>query len=506
MRKVLFIVVMMAALATNAQRGVSIKRDSGMTQLDTASVDYNVRMALVIGNQEYTGSRLRNPVNDARDVASLLGRYGFEVTLLTDAHGSVMDSTIESFSRTLRQKRGIGLFYFSGHGIQYNSQNFLLPLGAEIAAEASISTETVAMQQVLSRLSYSKNGMNIVILDACRNNPYQHTLSGVPKGLTYSINKMRNTLVFFATSANDVADDGAGHNSPFTEALVETINRNDTLELMYIAKQVTRAVEAKTNDLQTPQYVGTLKNDFYFRQKDHRQPQLFILSIGVSRYEDGRYSLKYSSKGAKDFVEYFKDQAPAFYSEIHPYYLTDEYATAKMVQQYLRNIKERAKDGDMIFVYYNGHVLPDGDDLFFMPHDANFSKPAATGISRKEILAVLADLPCKTLLFMDAAAATGAGLSFATELTQPRNNVVVLSATSGTEFAFESESFMGTVFSKALVEGLAKAESREQPGNIDVESLGNYVIERVSNLTNNMQVPQLHLPKGWKNFVIAKKR
>jgi uncharacterized caspase-like protein len=357
---------------------------------------------------------------------------------------------------------------------------------------------------VLNNISFSKHGMNIIILDACRNSPYNDKLHELPKGLTYAMGKVKNTLLFFATSANDVAEDGAGENSPFTESLMESITQNDSLELMYIAKQVTRKVEEKTNDRQTPQVVGTLTADFYFKRKQERKPNLFILSIGISAYKDPRYSLKYSDKGAMDFERMFRKTAGAMYDSVYSFELTNQEATFERIQHSIAAIKRSALPGDLIFVYYNGHVVYDEDTTaYLMPFDADFDHPGKAGISQRVVVSLLADLPCKTLLFMDASAGGPAAEFLANELVQPRNNVVVLSATSQNQFSFESDQFEGTVFSHAIAEALSKAASTENHGKVDVESLSSYVIERVSQLTNNMQVPRLFLPKGWQNFVIV---
>lgn len=489
-------------------KGVTIKSANTTRVLDTLPVNTALRMALVIGNEDYDPGQLKNPVNDAIDVAAMFKRYGFEVTLVNNAGSEQMNNAITEFCRKVRARRAVAVFYFSGHGLQYNSQNFLVPSHTIIQEPAQVTQSTVGINKVLDEMSYSRNGMNIVILDACRNSPYPARLDGIPPGLTYSIGKVKNTLVFFATSANDVAEDGAGDNSPFTESLIESIIENDTLELMYIAKQVTRKVEQKTNDRQTPQVVGTLTGDFYFRQRKEVQPDLYILSAGISDYDDSNYDLRFASKGARDFEQMFRRFSGSTYDSVHSILLTDKDATFDAFQNSITNIKKRAKPGDLIFVYYNGNTAYGKDgSVYLMPSDAKFTNAERTGISQQIIISLLADLPCKTLLFMDAAASgTEAGSALANNLVQPRNNVVVLSATSENQFVFESEQFQGSVFSHAIAEGLEKAVSAEQPGSVDVESLSNYVIQRVRTLTKNHQVPKLYLPNGWQNFVVVKLR
>jgi len=128
------------------------------------------RMALVIGNASYDASPLKNPANDATDMAAALQRLGFTVTRRLNANQADMESVIEAFGQQLRQG-GVGLFYFAGHGLQVDGENYLVPIGARINRQQDVKIAAVHVGRILGAMEESKNELNIIILDACRNNP-----------------------------------------------------------------------------------------------------------------------------------------------------------------------------------------------------------------------------------------------------------------------------------------------------------------------------------------------
>ena len=144
---------------------------SGAPQAQRVTSTPQSRMALIIGNTAYRQARLLNPVNDATDMAATLNRLGFAVTLLRDADQRTMESAIHTFSRQLRQG-GVGLFYFAGHGIQVEGENYLIPIGANLEKETDVRYEAVHVGRVLDGMEDAGNDLNIVILDSCRNNPF----------------------------------------------------------------------------------------------------------------------------------------------------------------------------------------------------------------------------------------------------------------------------------------------------------------------------------------------
>ena len=131
----------------------------------------DTRQALVIGNSEYEhAGRLRNPVNDARAIGSTLQQLGFEVTTLTNASQRQMERSIKQFGRQLRDSKGVGLFYYAGHGMQFDGENYLLPTDIDPSTEEDVRYDAVPLGKLLAQMRAADNGMNVVVLDACRNN------------------------------------------------------------------------------------------------------------------------------------------------------------------------------------------------------------------------------------------------------------------------------------------------------------------------------------------------
>ena len=144
-----------------------------------------IRQALVIGNGNYADlGKLRNPVNDATDIAAALGRLGFKVTLITDASRKGMNQALNDFHDALAQDSGSdGFFWYAGHGVQAKGENYLIPVGADIRREADLEDEAVSVRRLNSLLDDARNRVNIVVLDACRNNPLP-SLGGAPRGVS----------------------------------------------------------------------------------------------------------------------------------------------------------------------------------------------------------------------------------------------------------------------------------------------------------------------------------
>ncbi len=140
------------------------------------------RLALVIGNSAYKNSPLRNPVNDAKDMTEVLKKLGFTVTKLINASQSKMRKEIRKFGYDLK-KGGVGLFFYAGHGMQINGVNYLIPIGVDIYEENEVQDFAVDAGMILRKMQSAKNRTNIVILDACRNNPFARSFRSSQKGL-----------------------------------------------------------------------------------------------------------------------------------------------------------------------------------------------------------------------------------------------------------------------------------------------------------------------------------
>jgi uncharacterized caspase-like protein len=226
------------------------------------------RVALVIGNGAYASSPLRNPVHDAQLLRNSLQADGFEVTYLADADRGQMVRAIQTLGRQLTAigKPAVGLFYFSGHGVQSEGHNFLLPVRASIQNEADLLPEAVEAEWVLKQMELAKNGLNIVILDACRNNPLPRATRDGLKGLA-TMQAPTGSVVAFATDAGSVAVDGKGDNSPYAAALARFMNQ-EGLELKSMFDQVAQSVYDATRNTsapQTPVQTYKLTPVFYFR-------------------------------------------------------------------------------------------------------------------------------------------------------------------------------------------------------------------------------------------------
>ena len=201
----------------SGQRGYSSKTDT-QQYAQIIKDDSNVKKyALVIGNGNYTGiSKLKNPVNDANDISAALQRLGFIVDKVTDAGLEKMENAIQTFKNRLSvTQESYGFLFYAGHGVQAAGENYLIPVDANIQSEASLRLRTVSVQSMLDELNKAGNILNIVVLDACRDNPFGWARSG-SRGLTTLANPPADSIIVYATSAGSVAGDGDGKNGLFT--------------------------------------------------------------------------------------------------------------------------------------------------------------------------------------------------------------------------------------------------------------------------------------------------
>lgn len=242
--RVLLLLAALAALLFVAVEAIA------QSNLSVAAVPANEqRVALVIGNSAYKASPLRNPVNDATDMANALRELGFKTTLRTNASQRQMKDAIREFGAELT-RGGVGLFYFAGHGVQYKGHNFLVPIGATIEREAHIEDETVNAAFVLAHMEEARNRINLVILDACRDYPYTRGMRSASRGLA-PMDAAQGTLVAFATAPGAVAQDGDGRNGIYTKHLLRQIRQPGVpVELMF--KRVRDGVIEETKKQQVP--------------------------------------------------------------------------------------------------------------------------------------------------------------------------------------------------------------------------------------------------------------
>jgi formylglycine-generating enzyme required for sulfatase activity len=221
----------------------------------------SARYALVIGNGTYAElGRLKNPVNDARDIAAALTSLGFQVDSLADADLTAMeDAVVRLGNRLSTSKDSIGFFFYAGHGVQSNGINYLIPADAHIANASFLKSKALAAQEVLDTLQDAHNALNVVVLDACRDNPFSWARSGA-RGLSVVAAQPPGSIIAYATSAGSVAQDGAGRNGVFTAELLKNI-RTPGMEIMEVFKRTGAGVQATTAGAQVPaiynQYFGS---------------------------------------------------------------------------------------------------------------------------------------------------------------------------------------------------------------------------------------------------------
>ena len=224
------------------------------------------RFALIIGNSDYTIGVLSNPVNDAYAMAMALENLGFDVNLRLEVKTKdEMKRAIREFGLKLRQG-GVGLFYFAGHGLQVDGFNFLIPINAQINSQEEVEYESVDVGFVLAQMEAAQNQMNIVILDACRNNPYARSLRSANRGLA-SINAPTGSLIAYSTAPGATASDGIGKNGLYTGELLKQIQLED-LKIEEVFKNVRANVLAKSGGKQVPWESSSLIGDFYFIRGD----------------------------------------------------------------------------------------------------------------------------------------------------------------------------------------------------------------------------------------------
>ncbi len=220
------------------------------------------RVALVVGNSAYQAGPLRNPANDADDMAAALQGLGFRVTKLKNASNREMVEAINRFGQELR-KGGVGLFFFAGHGVQSRGRNFLIPIGANIGAEEQLEFESVDANRVLAAMDAAGNRVNIIILDACRDNPYARSFRSGSRGLA-QMEAARGSLVAFATGPGSVASDGTGRNGLYTQHLLESLNHPDS-DIDKVFRRVTADVTRSSGNKQVPWKSDSLTGEFYFK-------------------------------------------------------------------------------------------------------------------------------------------------------------------------------------------------------------------------------------------------
>ena len=224
-------------------------------------VQQSQRIALVIGNAAYREAPLANAVNDAKAMGAALKQAGFTVLLHTDVDHRGLLAAVRDFGNRLRQG-GVGVFYFAGHGMQIKGRNYLIPVAVDIQREDEVAYAALDAQAVLDKMEAAGNGANLMILDACRNNPFTRSFRSSVQGLA-QMEAPVGTLVAFATSPGTVASDGQGQNGLYTQHLL-TAMRQPGAKVEEVFKQVRAAVRRDSQGKQIPWEATSLEGDLYF--------------------------------------------------------------------------------------------------------------------------------------------------------------------------------------------------------------------------------------------------
>ncbi len=221
------------------------------------------RLALVIGNANYRNAPLTNPVNDARLMEEVLKQAGFQVIKAENASLRETRRLVRDFGDRLKQRGGVGLFYFAGHGVQVKGENYLVSIDSDIRNEDEVAEDALNAQLVLEKMQSAGNRMNLVILDACRNNPFAVRSRASTMGLA-TMSAPSGSMVAYSTSPGSVASDGNGQNGLYTQHLAKVIS-NPGLPVEEVFKQVRTLVRRDSNNQQTPWENTALEGQFYFQ-------------------------------------------------------------------------------------------------------------------------------------------------------------------------------------------------------------------------------------------------
>ncbi|MEP6787574.1 MAG: caspase family protein, partial [Acidobacteriota bacterium] len=287
----------------NAQDPRNLEREKAVVQSAK-------RTALVIGNGAYTAApALKNPPNDARDMAATLKALGFDVTSGIDVRQRDFKRLIREFGQKLKGG-GSGLFYYAGHGVQSKGRNYLIPIDAEVMSEADVEDTGVDLSLILNYMDDAANGLNIVILDACRNNPFARSFRSATGGLA-QVDAPTGTLIAYATAPGTVASDGADRNGLYTSELLKQMQapgQSATDMFMRVRAEVMK----KTAGKQVPWESSSLVGAFYFSSKaaaSKSESELIetVVAKDPAAIEREGWSYIKDSKEPNDFRDFLKD-------------------------------------------------------------------------------------------------------------------------------------------------------------------------------------------------------
>ena len=314
------------------------------------------RIALVIGNGGYDFGRLKNSVNDANDIAATLKKFGFSVIIKNEAGHKEMETAIKELGSQLK-KEDVGLFFYAGHGVQIDGQNYLIPIGANIEEESDVKYKAVNLSRILEVMDSAGSKLNIIILDACRNNPYAKSFRSITRGLAIVEKSPKDTLIAYSTSPNQVAIDGSGRNSPYTKALLDNMTIPG-LPIEQVFKKVRNNLDNVTGGKQVPWYISSLGGDFYFNTEKVKALEFSKLeqikqSEETSLLAEEKQPLNVKGKPIEKESSENTDKKKKLSTDDRPAVLA---------------VRETGKDGRFI-AYNNGTVLDTGTGMMWAASD-----------------------------------------------------------------------------------------------------------------------------------------
>lgn len=307
--------------------------------IDTFGQSYQKRLALVIGNSSYqNGGSLKNPVNDVRSVSSALQAMGFEVLRYENVTQAQMKQAINSFGTKLRGFE-VGLFYYAGHGIQHKGTNYMIPVEADLQAAEQIEFDCVAADRILAYMESASTKVNILIMDACRNNPFERSWNRSANGGGLAMmNAPTGTLIAYATAPGKVASDGESANGLYTSVLLKYM-KDPTLNLEQVFKRVRTEVTEKSSGAQVPWETTSLTGgDFFLTNKP----------------SENKYEVKsgnYSKESREITTEDDPEKALQYYTQAQEKYDKGLYQEA--IQLYTQSIE--ANPDDFSAYLWRGH-------------------------------------------------------------------------------------------------------------------------------------------------------
>lgn len=237
------------------------------------------KQALVIGNSAYIEGYLSNPINDAKLIRDTLKELGFNVIYKKNLNKYKMEKTINSFAKSVN-KNTIAVVYYAGHGMQFKEKNYLIPVGANAVKEGQIPAVSVSLDFMLGGLQDSK--LSIVLLDACRNNPFKSFNRGKNRGLVRTKDNGENYIISYATAAGKVATDGKGANSPYALALAKYFRKPLPIETIF--RKVRAEVKRLTGN-QYPYFEPHFDEEFYFVQPDRVNDEVIQANSNTNKLQ-----------------------------------------------------------------------------------------------------------------------------------------------------------------------------------------------------------------------------